>query len=130
MVFGDLFLEDVRRYREERLATIGITPLFPLWGLDTRGLACEMVESGLRAYVTCVDPRKLDGSFAGRLFEPQFLSDLHAGVDPCRENGEFHTYACRRPMFQAPKPVAAGEVLDGTASFSLDLLPASDGAVG
>jgi uncharacterized protein (TIGR00290 family) len=129
MVFGDLFLEDVRRYREKRLARIGITPLFPLWGLDTRRLACEMVESGLRAYVTCVDPRKLDRSFAGRLFEPQFLRDLPAGVDPCGENGEFHTYACRGPMFQVPIPVEAGEVLDRDGFVFADLLPASDGAV-
>ncbi len=125
VVFGDLFLEDIRRYREERLASTGITPLFPLWGLDTRALAYEMLESGLRAYVTCVDPRKLDRSFAGRLFEPQFLRDLPAGVDPCGENGEFHTYACRGPMFHVPIPVETGEVVDREGFIFADLLPGS-----
>lgn len=129
MVFGDLFLEDIRQYREERLAPTGITPLFPLWGLDTRALANAMVESGLRAYVTCVDPRKLDRSFAGRLFEAQFLIDLPAGVDPCGENGEFHTYACRGLMFHAPILVEAGEVLDRDGFIFADLLPASGVAV-
>ena len=126
MVFGDLFLEDIRKYREEKLASTGITPLFPLWGLDTRALAQEMVESGLGAYVTCVDPSKLDRSFAWRLFDAQFLSDLPNGVDPCGENGEFHTYACRGPMFRAPILVETGEVVERDGFVFADLLPASD----
>jgi len=102
MVFGDLFLEDIRRYREEKLRSTGVTPLFPLWDLDTRKLAAEMIGGGLRAHVTCVDPKKLDRRFAGRVFEAAFLADLPPGVDPCGENGEFHTFAYRGPMFQAP----------------------------
>jgi uncharacterized protein (TIGR00290 family) len=129
MVFGDLFLEDIRRYREEKLASTGITPLFPIWGLDTRRLAEEMVETGLRAWVTCVDPRKLDRSFAGRFFDAQFLADLPDGVDPCGENGEFHTYACRGPMFRAPIPVETGEIVERDGFIFADLLPAPDRAV-
>jgi len=114
VVFGDLFLEDIRKYREEKLASTGITPLFPLWGLDTRALAREMVESGLGA---------------GRSFDAQFLSDLPNGVDPCGENGEFHTYACRGPMFRAPVLVEAGEIVERDGFVFADLLPASNRAV-
>ena len=101
MAFGDLFLEDIRRYREGKLAGTGIAPLFPLWGIDTRRLAREMIAGGLEAYVTCVDPRKLPASFAGRRFDAALLADLPAGVDPCAENGEFHTFACAGPMFRS-----------------------------
>ena len=99
MAFGDLFLEDIRRYREAKLAGTGIAPLFPLWGIDTGLLAREMIAGGLEAYVTCVDPRKLPASFAGRRFDLDLLADLPPGVDPCAENGEFHTFACAGPMF-------------------------------
>jgi uncharacterized protein (TIGR00290 family) len=112
VAFGDLFLEDVRRYREERLAPTGITPLFPLWGLDTAKLAREMVEAGLRAHITCVDPRQLDRSFAGRTFEHALLDALPAAVDPCGERGEFHTFAHSGPMFARPIPIEAGEVVE------------------
>ena len=101
MAFGDLFLEDIRRYREAKLAGTGIAPLFPLWGIDTGLLAREMIAGGLQAYVTCVDPRKLPASFAGRRFDLDLLADLPPNVDPCAENGEFHTFACTGPMFGA-----------------------------
>jgi uncharacterized protein (TIGR00290 family) len=111
MAFGDLFLEDIRRYRETKLAGTGISPLFPLWGVDTGRLAREMIAGGLEAYVTCVDPRKLPASFAGRRFDLDLLADLPAGVDPCAENGEFHTFACAGPMFSRPIPVKTGEIV-------------------
>lgn len=112
MAFGDLFLEDVRRYREERLRGTGITPVFPVWGLDTRRLAWEMVESGLRARLVCVDPRKLPAEFAGRDFNADLLRDLPEEVDPCGENGEFHTFVHAGPMFREPIPIESGEVVE------------------
>jgi uncharacterized protein (TIGR00290 family) len=112
VAFGDLFLEDVRRYREERLAGTGLTPLFPLWHPgSTAALAREMIDGGLRAHLTCVDPRKLDPSFAGRSFDHALLADLPPAVDPCGENGEFHTFVCAGPMFTRPLAVTVGEVV-------------------
>ena len=122
MIFGDLFLEDIRRYREEKLAGTGITPVFPIWGFDTRRLAGEMVEAGLRAQLTCVDPKKLDSSFAGRVFDSQFLADLPAGVDPCGENGEFHTFAFEGPMFRAPVEIERGAVVERDGFVFADAL--------
>lgn len=110
--FGDLFLEDVRRYREERLAGTGLEPVFPVWGLETRRLAEEMIESGLRARLVCVDPRKLPAEFAGREFDRQLLRDLPKEVDPCGENGEFHTFVYAGPMFRDPVPIESGEVVE------------------
>jgi uncharacterized protein (TIGR00290 family) len=112
MAFGDLFLEDVRRYREERLQGTGLTPVFPVWGRDTRQLAEEMIASGLRARLVCVDPRKLPREFAGREFDADFLRDLPAGVDPCGENGEFHSFVYAGPMFCESVPVESGEVVE------------------
>jgi uncharacterized protein (TIGR00290 family) len=112
VAFGDLFLEDVRRYREERLEGTGLAPVFPIWGLDTRRLAEEMIANGLRARIVCVDPKKLPAEFAGREFDAAFLRDLPAGVDPCGENGEFHTAVYAGPMFREPIPVEAGEVVE------------------
>ena len=109
VAFGDLFLEDVRRYREERLAGTGLTPLFPVWDLPTRELAEEMVASGLRARLTCVDSRVLDASFVGRDFDHRLLADLPAGIDPCGERGEFHSCVYAGPMFAAPLSVVTGE---------------------
>lgn len=109
VAFGDLFLEDVRRYREERLAPTGIAPLFPLWGRPTADLAREMVQGGLRATITCVDPKQLDRSFAGRQFEK---SSFPVGVDPCGERGEFHSCATAGPMFSAPIATDTGAVLE------------------
>jgi uncharacterized protein (TIGR00290 family) len=122
VAFGDLFLEDVRQYREERLAGTGLTPLFPLWKTKTTtALASEMIDGGLRAYLTCVDPRKLDRSFAGRAFDRSLLGDLPAGVDPCGENGEFHTFVWDGPMFEQPVPVVLGEILDRDGFVFADL---------
>jgi uncharacterized protein (TIGR00290 family) len=123
MIFGDLFLEDIRRYREEKLAGTGITPVFPLWGLDTRQLANEMVGGGLRALLTCVDPKKLDTSFAGRLFDASLLADLPPEVDPCGENGEFHTFACQGPMFRQPVEFKRGVVVERDGFVFADALP-------
>ncbi len=122
MVFGDLFLEDIRKYREEKLASTGVSPLFPIWGLDTRKLAQEMVDAGLRAYLTCIDPKKLDSSFAGRVFDARLLADLPAGVDPCGENGEFHTYAFDGPMFHKPIPAEVGQVVERDGFVFADVL--------
>ena len=102
MAFGDLFLADIRAYRERQLAGTGIAPLFPLWGRDTATLAREMIDGGLVAYVTCVDPARLDRSFAGRSFDHAFLADLPSVTDPCGENGEFHTCVSAGPMFHTP----------------------------
>src|SRR5215467_13432006 len=111
IAFGDLFLEDIRRYREEKLATVEVSPVFPIWGVPTDALAREMIAAGLRARITCVDPKQLSGSFAGREFDQDLLAALPASVDPCGERGEFHTFAYDGPMFSRPVPVRSGEVL-------------------
>ena len=123
IVFGDLFLADIRAYREERLAACGMTPVFPLWGRDTAALAREMVTGGVRAAITCVDPRQLSPAFAGRTFEPALLDELPPGVDPCGEKGEFHTYAFAGPMFRRPIAVETGEIVERDGFFFADLLP-------
>jgi uncharacterized protein (TIGR00290 family) len=128
VIFGDLFLVDIRAYRESRLAGTGIEPLFPLWGRDTRALAYEMLASGLRAIITCVDPHELDRAFAGRQLDESFLADLPAGVDPCGEKGEFHTFAWAGPMFQRPVTVTAGEIVEREGFVFADLLAAEPGA--
>jgi len=112
IAFGDLFLEDVRRYREDRLRGTGLTPVFPVWAMETRRLAAEMVQCGLRARIVCVDPKKLPAEFAGREFDADFLRDLPEGVDPCGENGEFHSFVYAGPMFRAPIPVESGEIVE------------------
>lgn len=112
VAFGDLFLEDVRRYREDRLAGTGLDPLFPLWGRDTRTLAGEMIDGGLCAVLTCVDPRQVSRDFAGRAFDATLLAELPAAADPCGERGEFHTFVHAGPMFTAPLDVAVGEVVE------------------
>ena len=123
VAFGDLFLEDVRRYREERLTGTGLTPLFPLWKTkSTAALAAEMIDGGLRAHLTCVDPRKLDRSFAGRTFDTSLVADLPASVDPCGENGEFHSFACAGPMFAHSIPVQVDEVVDRDGFVFADLI--------
>ena len=121
--FGDLFLEDIRAYREKQLAATKLTPIFPLWGRDTRELAREMIAGGLRARITCVDPRALSASFAGREFDQALLNDLPADVDPCGERGEFHTFAYCGPMFAAPLSIANGVVVERDGFVFADLLP-------
>ena len=111
VAFGDLYLEDVRAYREKQLAATGLEPLFPLWGMPTAELAREMIAGGLRARLTCVDPRVLPAAFAGREFDEAFLRDLPPPVDPCAERGEFHTCACAGPMFAEPLSLVPGEVV-------------------
>ena len=123
MAFGDLFLEDIRRYREEQLAPTGMRPIFPLWGQPTGILAQEMVTAGLRATVTCLDPARLPPAFAGRTFDHAFLADLPDGVDPCGEYGEFHTFAFQGPMFQAPIGQTLGAVVERDSFVFADLLP-------
>src|SRR5438045_3213724 len=123
IAFGDLFLEDIRRYREERLAGSGLTPLFPLFGLDTAWLAREMIAGGLRARLTCVDPRVLDARFAGREFDDALLAELPPSVDPCGERGEFHTFAFAGPMFRRPIEVEPGEIVERDGFVFADLEP-------
>jgi uncharacterized protein (TIGR00290 family) len=125
VAFGDLFLEDVRRYREEKLEGTGLTPLFPLFGADTSALAREMVASGLGARLTCVNPKVLDGAFVGREFDARLLDELPASIDPCGERGEFHTFAYRGPMFRRPIPIESGVIVERDGYFFADLLPAS-----
>ena len=123
MVFGDLFLEGIRAYREEKLKTAGMTGVFPLWRHETRALAHEMIASGLEARLVCVDPRQLDPGFAGRRFDQTLLDDLPASVDPCGENGEFHTVVTAGPMFSAPIPVSLGEVVERDGFVFADVIP-------
>jgi uncharacterized protein (TIGR00290 family) len=122
MGFGDLFLEDIRRYREEKLAGTGMLPLFPLWGIDTAVLARQMIAGGLEAFVTCVDPSKLPASFAGRRFDLGLLADLPRDVDPCAERGEFHTFACAGPMFATSIAVETGQILTRDGFSFCDLI--------
>jgi len=109
VIFGDLFLEDIRKYREEKLALLDIMPLFPVWGRNTSALAREMIATGFRAILSCVDPRKLAPSFAGRQFDISLLNDLPEAVDPCGENGEFHTFVYDGPIFKKRIEVEVGE---------------------
>jgi uncharacterized protein (TIGR00290 family) len=124
VAFGDLFLEDVRRYREERLTGSGLEPLFPIWKTkSTAALAQDMIAGGLQARLTCIDPRKLERSFAGRAFDQSLLNDLPAGTDPCGENGEFHSFAFAGPMFNHPIAVRLGDVVDRDGFVFADVLP-------
>lgn len=124
IAFGDLFLEDIRRYREEKLQAVGMSPIFPLWDRPTTALAREMIVGGLRAYLTCVDPKQLDPRFAGREFDEALLNDLPAGVDRCGERGEFHSFAFAGPMFSHPLAVRVGETVTRDGFAFTDVLPA------
>jgi uncharacterized protein (TIGR00290 family) len=119
--FGDLFLEDVRRYREENLNGTGINPVFPIWGIPTNQLAHEMVASGLRAVITCLNPKQLPEEFIGREYNQEFLNDLPDGVDPCGENGEFHSFVYAGPMFRNPMQIALGEVVHRDGFVFIDV---------
>jgi uncharacterized protein (TIGR00290 family) len=121
--FGDLYLQDVRRYREKQLLPTGIAPLFPLWNKPTRELAGEMLAAGLRAFITCVDPRRLPRDCIGREWSNAFLDDLPADVDPCGENGEFHTVVVDGPMFRRPIPVRLGETVEREGFLFADVVP-------
>ena len=123
VAFGDLFLRDVRQYREERLAGTGLTPIFPLWERPTAELAREMIDGGLEATLTCVDRRVLRASFAGRKFDSALLAELPPGIDPCGERGEFHSCVTAGPMFSAPLDVRNGETVErGDFTFADVLL--------
>ena len=122
IAFGDLFLRDIRAYRERQLTGSGLTPIFPLWEIPTAQLARDMVGAGLRARLSCVDSRQLDPAFAGREFDRSLFADLPAAVDPCGENGEFHTFAYDGPMFGAPIAIESGEVRNVDGFIYTDLL--------
>jgi len=123
IAFGDLYLQDIRAYREKQLAGSGLTPIFPLWERPTAGLAREMIAGGLKARLSCVDSKQLDPKFAGRDFDAALLSDLPPTVDPCGENGEFHTFAYAGPMFRGPIAIETGEIRDVNGFIYSDLVP-------
>jgi uncharacterized protein (TIGR00290 family) len=126
IAFGDLFLEDIRAYRIAKLAGTGLVPIFPVWtpdlGISTADLARQMIASGLRAHLTCVDPRLLSPSFAGRTFDAGLLADLPTAVDPCGERGEFHTFAFAGPMFRRTIPVLPAETVERDNFIYAELL--------
>ena len=124
IVFGDLFLEDIRAYREKNLAGTGITPVFPLWGRPTMALACDMMSGGVRAHLVSVDRAKLPRELAGREFDSSLLGDLPQDADPCGENGEFHTFVSAGPMLARPLPVKVGDIVERDGAAYADLLPA------
>ena len=124
IAFGDLFLQDIRDYRIRQLQGTGLTPLFPVWDIPTGELARDMIAAGVKATLTCVDPQKLDRSFAGREFGPDLLRDLPGGIDPCGENGEFHTFVHAGPIFSSPLDVRTGEIIERDNFVFADVLPA------
>jgi uncharacterized protein (TIGR00290 family) len=123
LIFGDLFLEDIRAYRERTLAALGMTPIFPLWGRNTRRLAAEMIECGLVAHLVCLDPKQMSASFAGRRFDATLLGEIPPHIDPCGENGEFHTVVTEGPMFSAPIGVSIGETVERDGFIFTDVIP-------
>ena len=124
MIFGDLFLADIRAYREQHLAGSGIAPLFPLWQRPTDALAREMIAAGIRAVLTCVDPAQLDPAYAGRQFDDELLADLPSTVDPCGERGEFHTFVYDGPGFSSPVDIEIGDVVERDGFVFCDVRPA------
>ena len=124
VAFGDLFLEDVRAYREERLAALGKRAVFPLWHADTSALAREFVAQGFRAVVVCLDPRRMPRTAAGRAYDESFLAGLPPEVDPCGENGEFHTFVTAGPLWATPVGCRTGDVVERDGFVFCDLLPA------
>lgn len=124
--FGDLFLEDVRNYREERLHGSGITPIFPLWGIPTQRLSRDMLAGGLRAVITCIDPKRIPRHFAGRMYDASFLDDIPKSVDPCGEYGEFHSFAFDGPMFRQPIASRLGESVERDGFVFTDILCAEN----
>ncbi len=128
IAFGDLFLADIRAYREERLHGVGKQAIFPLWEKDTSALARAFIAAGFEAVLVCVDPRRLDPSFAGRRFDAELLADLPSDVDPCGENGEFHTFVHAGPIFSSPIPCRVGEIVERDGFVFCDLLAADTAA--
>jgi uncharacterized protein (TIGR00290 family) len=124
VAFGDLFLADIRAYRERQLQGTGLHPLFPVWLIPTARLAHELIRAGVKAKVTCVDRTKLDASYAGRDYDADFLNSLPAGIDPCGENGEFHTFVYDSPDFSRPIPVTAGQKIERDGFVFADVVPA------
>jgi uncharacterized protein (TIGR00290 family) len=120
--FADLFLTDIRAYREERLAAVGRRASFPIWGRETGALAETFIDAGFEATLVCVDPRQIDASFCGRAFDADLLRDLPDGADPCGENGEFHTFVSAGPIFSAPLPIEHGETVERDGFVFHDLL--------
>ena len=125
--FGDIFLKDLRAYREQNLARLDMGAVFPLWNVATHELATRFIRDGFRAFTACIDPRKLDRAFAGRELTPEFFGDLPVSVDPCGENGEFHTFVFNGPIFRFPIPVRTGEVVERDSFIFCDLLPEPKG---
>jgi uncharacterized protein (TIGR00290 family) len=123
IAFGDLFLEEVRNYREDSLAGTGITPLFPLWGIPTNELSKEMVSSGLRAIITCIDLKQLSAEFSGHVYDSTFLAQIPDSIDPCGENGEFHSFAYDGPMFKDKVNICVGETVTRDGFIFTDILP-------
>ncbi|HTZ32815.1 MAG TPA: ATP-binding protein [Methylomirabilota bacterium] len=123
VAFGDIFLEDLRAYREEKLLQADMRALFPVWKIDTRELAARFLRDGFRAITACIDPRKLNASFAGRELDASFFRDLPADVDPCGENGEFHTFVFAGPIFRHPIPVQTGAIVERDSFIFCDILP-------
>ena len=123
VVFGDLFLEDIRRYRETNLATLNMRGFFPLWLKDTRELAHDFIAAGFRAILVCIDPTQISPAFCGREFDESLLAELPASADPCGENGEFHTFVYDGPIFRQPVPLIKGEVVQRDGFWFCDLLP-------
>jgi uncharacterized protein (TIGR00290 family) len=126
MAFGDLFLEDVRDYRIKKLSTTTIQPVFPIWGIPTKLLAPEIIDSGIKAYITCVDPKKLPKEFVGRAYDKDFLRDLPKSVDPCGENGEFHSFVYDSPYFKAPISVKCGEITERDSFVFCDIIETTE----
>lgn len=123
VAFGDLYLEDIRRYREERLAGTGLEPVFPLWGIPTHELIETMLSGGLRARVTCVDPKQISADLCGAEIDRSFVATLPSGADPCGENGEFHSFAFAGPMFERDVAIEVGETVERDGFVFTDLLP-------
>jgi len=123
IAFGDLFLQDIRDYRERQLQGTGLEPLFPVWEIPTTKLARDMIAAGVKAKITCVDPAQVDSTFAGRDFDQDLLDSLPHGVDPCGENGEFHTFVYDAPVFSSPIAVSMGEIVERDGFVFADVLP-------
>jgi diphthamide synthase (EF-2-diphthine--ammonia ligase) len=123
VAFGDLFLQDIRSYRERQLQGTGLEPLFPVWQIPTGQLARDMLAAGVKAKITCVDPTKLDKSFAGRDYNAEFIGELPDCVDPCGENGEFHTFVYDSPVFRQSLKVETGEIVERDGFVFADVIP-------